>query len=120
MPERVAGVGRGEEEVGEEGQEGGPQRAERGVGPHGAPEPPPQREAERLGAELALFVLFFVMFLVRFSYDNFGSYSVRRYSLDETHQSAHPGYTQVVIKPIISSEISNCLPYDFYRDWYDN
>ena len=36
------------------------------------------------------------------SYDNFPSYSVRRYSLDETDRSAHPGSAEVVIKPITS------------------
>ena len=37
------------------------------------------------------------------SYDNLSSYSVRRYSLDETDRSAHPGSAEVVVKPITSS-----------------
>ena len=48
-------------------------------------------------------LMFFFHCLVeysRLSYDNFPSYSVRRYSLDETDRSAHPGYTEVVIKPV--------------------
>ena len=44
--------------------------------------------------------------LVPLSYDNFSSYSVRRYSLDETDRSAHPGSAEVVIKPITSSNES--------------
>ena len=50
---------------------------------------------------------------MRLSYDNFSSYSVRRYSLDETDRSAHPAYTKVVIKPITSSEMSHFL--NFYN-----
>ena len=62
-----------------------------------------------------MICLFFVVFIVccycfllysRLSYDNFSSYSVRRYSLDETDRSAHPGSAEVVIKPITSSNES--------------
>ena len=43
---------------------------------------------------------------LNFPYDNFSSYSGRRYSEDETDRSAHPGSAEVVIKPITSSNES--------------
>ena len=66
---------------------------------------------------VVVFSVFFMFFLyLRLSYDNFGSYSVRRYSLDETDRSGHPGYTKVVIKPITSS-ILFASPADYPISW---